>query len=1087
MAQEDASPQEDGTSNEKAHSSLRWLRLVFRLFALALVIVLAAAWLLRKDIAESLIADTFAENGIRASYNIDSIGPERQVLSDIVIGDPARPDLTIDRLELSITPRLGIPAVTALRLVNPRIYGSLRNGDLSFGDLDPLILGEEEGPVEFPDMELFIEDGRGLLNTDFGRVGLKISGGGHLRGGFSAELAAVAEELALGGCVIEAPSLYGELSIDAEQPHFVGPVRLRSLACPDTGVTLAASTAQLDVMAHRTLAEFEGNYALDLGVARLDSVSMQGTAGEGQFVWQGGDLNSLYDLTVSGVQSPAAQFGELALEGRLRLLEDFARIEAEGDLEGRAIALGGDSDRMLAALAEASAGTLAGPLLDKLRSNLARELRGGTFAASFDARRIGELTSVVVPEARLRGSSGATLLALSRAQLAMGGGSLPRFSGNLATGGEGLPQISGRMERIGNGALEMRLAMREYSAGDARMAVPQMTLLQGRDGRMAFEGMVLASGPLPGGSAQGLELPVDGTFGADGSVALWNGCRDIRFDRLALAQLNLTRQSLTLCPPSGRPILRYGPGGLQLAAGATSLDLSGQLAETPIRLRSGPLGFAFPGTLAARDLDITLGPAGNAQRFVVSDLQAVMGGAGIGGPFTGADVMLAAVPLDVIGANGEWNYSDARLTLTDANFVLTDRTQPARFEPLAGERARLTLADNIVTAEALLRHPGSGAAVVRTDITHDLGTGSGHADLIVDGITFTPGFQPTDLSPLALGVVANVEGTVTGGGRIDWNADGITSSGEFSSDSLDFAAAFGPVERAKGTVVFSDLLNLTTAPDQRIQIGGINPGIEVYDGEIGFELINGERLRVTGGSWPFMGGTLTMRPVDINIGVAESRSYVLEIDGLEASQFVERMELGNLAATGTFDGTIPLVFDADGNGQLVDGKLRSRPPGGNVSYVGELTYEDMGFFANYAFRTLRDLQYDQMDINLDGPLTGELVTQVRFTGIGQGPTAERNIASRIIGDLPIELRVNIRAPFYKLITSVRALYDPAAIRDPRDLGLLRDDGVRLRETVDQATVDALDEEAAREAECTLVGGEACATDNEPDIQPQESE
>ena len=44
---------------------------------------------------------------------------------------------------------------------------------------------------------------------------------------------------------------------------------------------------------------------------------------------------------------------------------------------------------------------------------------------------------------------------------------------------------------------------------------------------------------------------------------------------------------------------------------------------------------------------------------------------------------------------------------------------------------------------------------------------------------------------------------------------------------------------------------------------------------------NGEVLALTGGTWPFMGGTLTMRPVELRIGAAEERRYVLEIEGLE--------------------------------------------------------------------------------------------------------------------------------------------------------------------------------------------------------------
>ena len=1081
MVQQAVKEEEPGPTGRKR----RWLRNALRIFAILLVLALLITWLQRKEIADTLIADTFAENDIRATYEVETISAQKQVLTNLVIGDPARPDLTIERLELGITPRFGLPDLTSIALVRPRIYGSYREGQLSFGDLDPLLFGEEsEEPITFPDAQLLIDDGRGLLETDYGRVGLKLAGGGHLRGGFRAEVAAVAQVLALPGCTLDTPTLYGEVSIDAERPGFAGPLRFDALNCPDQDFSLSDGALQLVGQTERNLTDFEGTYSVAAGRGAAADTRIASLTGDGRFTWREGNLSALYDATASGLETSAANFADLAMEGRVRTLEDFARIEVEGDVAGTGVTLGADFDTQLASAVAASEGTLAAPLLGKLRANLPRAMRGSSFFTTFDARMIGDLTSVVVPEARLRGGNGATLLSLSRAQIALGGQGVPRFSGNLATGGEGLPQISGRMEQGGNGALELRLAMREYSAGEARLAVPQLNVLQGRDGRLALEGRALASGPLPGGSAQGMVMPIDGTISAGGAVTLWNGCRDIRFDRLEMSNLTLGRQSLTLCPPSGRPILRYDNGGLQLAAGASRLDLAGELAGTPLRLRSGAVGFAYPGTMAARDLDITLGPAENAQRFTITDLRADLSVDRIGGEFAGTDVFLPTVPLDILDASGEWRYDDAQLLISECAFALQDRGDARRFEPLSAEGAALSLADNVINADALLRHPATGTVVSGVRIKHDLATSSGGADLTIDALTFREGFQPLDLSRLALGVVANVEGTVTGSGRIAWDSERITSGGEFSSTRMDLAAAFGPVLGASGTVVFTDLLGLTTAPDQRIAVASINPGIEVNDGVIGFELLNGERLTITGARWPFMSGTLSMRPSEINIGVAESRSYIMDIQGLEAAQFIATMEMGNLAASGTFDGTIPIVFDDGGNGRLVAGALTARAPGGNLSYIGDLTYEDMSFFANYAFTALRDLQFDTMDIDMDGPLTGELVTRVRFTGIGQGETADSNFVTRAIGRLPIDLRINIRAPFYQLMTSLKAMYDPAALRDPRDLGLLTDDGIRLRQKVDQETVDELDAEAAAQAERELLES---LENNEPAIQQQESE
>ncbi len=687
----------------------------------------------------------------------------------------------------------------------------------------------------------------------------------------------------------------------------------------------------------------------------------------------------------------------------------------------------------------------------------------------------------MVPEARLKGTSGGVLFALTRGQYASGGGETPLLTGNFATSGPGMPVITGAAQREPDGSLTYDIRMASYENGDASLSIPRLLIRQSTSGALGLSGQVLASGPIPGGSAQGLRLPVNGSYAA-GELALWRDCLEIGFERLVLADMALDQQSLDLCPTGDPAILRYGAGGLRVSAGTDSLDLSGRMGDTPVTIASGPVAFAWPGTMSAEGLKIAFGTPGDVSRFTVASMTGELGEA-IGGRFEGAEVRLAALPLDLVDLRGAWSYADEGFAVSDGAFAMLDREQPVRFNRMVARDATLSLADSRIVADATLREPNSGLSVADVHVVHNLASSVGHADLDVGALTFSPALQPIDLTPSALGVVANVAGTVTGTGRIDWDASGeITSSGTFASDSLDFAAAFGVVEGASGTVEFTDLIGLTTAPGQRIAMRMVNPGIEIYDGVMTFSFTDGELLRFENGRWPFLGGTLTMQPVSLTLGAAEERRYVFVITGLEASQFIERMELGNLAATGTFDGTIPVVFDADGYGRLEDGLLVSRPPGGNLSYVGQLTYEDLSAVGNFAFQTLRDLKYDEMEVVMNGPLAGELVTQVRFEGVGQGETAKSNIITRQLANLPIQLLVNIRAPFYRLMTSLRSLYDPSAVRDPRGLGLLTDDGTRLRETVDLTTVEA--EEAARATE----DGDAAETSaDEPDIQPPESE
>src|SRR5690606_2298999 len=224
----------------------------------------------------------------------------------------------------------------------------------------------------------------------------------------------------------------------------------------------------------------------------------------------------------------------------------------------------------------------------------------------------------------------------------------------------------------------------EYPAGNSRLTIPELVVLRRPDGAFGLAGQVRATGALPGGRAEALVLPVSGNWSPSRGLALWNACADLRFDRLEFANLSLARQSVRICPPPGEAIVRYDDRGLTIAAGAPSLQLTGRLGETPIAIRSGAVGFAWPGAISAREMRVTLGPADTATTFAVDGLTAQIG-EDVAGRFEGTDVRLSAVPLDLLGASGDWRYADGRLMLTDSAFRLEDRQDVDRFHPLEAE------------------------------------------------------------------------------------------------------------------------------------------------------------------------------------------------------------------------------------------------------------------------------------------------------------------------------------------------------------------------------------------------------------------
>jgi len=608
-----------------------------------------------------------------------------------------------------------------------------------------------------------------------------------------------------------------------------------------------------------------------------------------------------------------------------------------------------------------------------------------------------------------------------------------------------LPNINGRMEQKPGGAWALRLTMSEYAAGTNRLAIPRLTLRQQGADAVRFDGLLNASGDLPAGAVSDLALPVEGWWSAAQGLAVGTRCVPLRFAALELSGLALRGQAITLCPDTGgEPMLAYDTN-LKLAAKTGPLSLAGTLGENPASLAATALRLRYPAPFALEGISANIGAQGSAVRLTADSVSGSLAG-DVAGEFAGGAARMDVVPLDLTGLSGRWAFADGALRVEGAAFLLADRPEHglARFKPLAARGASLRLADNVITAAATMRHPASDRTVTDVAITHDLDTAVGRARLSVAGITFDKTLQPEDLSELAKGVIAFGDGRVSGNGRIDWTADAITSSGTFGSDGINFAAAFGPVRGLRGNVRFTDLLNLTTAPDQTVFIAAINPGVEVRDGTVQFEVKDGTLLTLQKARFPFMGGELRMHPLAMDFSQPEERRYVFEITGLDAATFVAQMELTNLGATGIFDGTVPIVFDKDGNGRIEGGLLLSRAPGGNVAYIGELTYEDLGTLGNYAFSALRSMDYSRMRVGLNGSLSGEIITNFDFDGVRQGAGTSQNFITRRLAKLPIRFKINVRSQnFYELTTMVRSFWDVDFLGNPVDRGLLKTEDGRF--------------------------------------------
>ncbi|WP_066542529.1 intermembrane phospholipid transport protein YdbH family protein [Sphingomonas sp. CCH18-B1] len=995
------------------------------------------AWTQREDIARNLIGNELEARGIEARYDIESIGVGRQTVRNLVLGDPKRPDATIARLSVDVSGGLFGLRIDQVIVEGLRGYGRLDKGRVSFGSLDKLLYTDSKEPFRLPRLDLTLRDARVRIESPYGTIGVKADGRGNLRDGFKGQVAAIGAGLAYQGCALDRPSLFGTVSIADERPAFRGPMRFSGLACDRGGVAVGQSSLALRAEANAALDRVEGALIPAVGAIRADGFAANGLGGRLGFVIKGQQIDGDVDLALADPATAGIGFRRFGARGKavVRLGGASPDLRFEGDLRGESLAVARERLAGLDSAVKASANLPIAPLVQRMVSAARRALPGSDLAMTVDARARGAETAFAIPRLSLSGARGERLV---------GGNSLSvrrvgeewQLAGNLATGGAGLPVAQLRIVPRGQGAYALKLAMDAYSAGDASLTLPQFEALWNGRGELDFAGSARLSGPFPGGRVEGLALPLQGRWSEAGGFAMYDACQTVRVERLRVSNFASGRQALTLCPDRGRSIVRSGPGGLQMAARlAGPTRLQGKLGSSDLALAAGAVRIDFPGSARLSDVDLLIGPAQSGTHITAGDFSVDLGGA-LGGTYADAEATIGAVPLVLTHGAGRWSFANAILDVQGDEWLLRDRQAPAGFQPLITDDMRLTLADGRIAVTGILDEPQTLRPVVRVAIAHDLASVTGHADLSVDALTFDDRLQPEMVSNIALGIIANTRGLVTGQGRIDWSSTGVTSStGRFRTDSLDFAAAFGPVTGLAGEIVFTDLLGFETGPGQVVRLAQVNPGFAVYNGLIRYQILPGFKMRVEGGEWPFAGGRLLLDPGMVDLVSEEPRRLVFLVDRVDAAQFLAGFDFENINATGQFTGVIPIVFDKDG-GHVRGGRLEVIGDGGTLAYVGELTYEDLGTMANFAFNALRSLRYRYLVVEMDGDLAGEVITKIRFDGLSQGEGASRNFLTRQVEKLPLQFNVTIAAPFLQLITSARSLYDTQYITDPGVLGLL---------------------------------------------------
>jgi hypothetical protein len=990
---------------------------------------LLAVWVERKPIAAHFVDRTLADAHVPASYKLAAIGPFEQRLTDLRIGDPKAPDLVAKTVTLQLGYGWSGPYLHAVSADGVRLDARLVNGQVSLGAIDRL-LPKTSGkqPIALPDIDVRVADTRIALDTPAGAIGAAVEGNGNLQDGFHGTLTAEAPLLAAGGCAVRSLSALVDLKIAAKRPTLAGPVALAALACPKAGLALGAGKAVINARLATSLDRGEGGVSLTgfggrAGVARFDSVSGLITATGGAKQLDGATGITLYRLASQDGQAAKALLG-----GRFRYLPGSAGLIFNGDAALRDAALGAGRRKALLGGMASLDGSPAEPLARKFAAAADRLLADTNLAAHLSLIAGGpEGAALTVRTMALAGRDGASLK--MRDEGAGFGWSATtgkwRADGHIVAGGGGLPGLDLRLRQaLAGGPMDGVLTLDPYAAGSARLALTPVRFAVSGEGAR-FDTVLTFDGPLPSGEISGLTLPVSGYLDARGGFAIGQGCIPVAFRSAKTGGMSLDATRARLCGIGGAPIVAKAAGGpLRYGAVAANLKITGHSGASPLLVAADRTEISAAG-VSARALAVRIGKDDSLTRLDVATLDGRYKGGVLSGPFDGASAQIGHVPLLLDKMAGEWEFADGALVL-NGNLTVSDAIATPRFEPLIARDATLRFGEGRIDAAAKLREPKSDAAISDVDVHHDLSAGTGYATLDVPNLTFVPkGLQPEALTPLTLGVIANVNGTIRGQGRIDWDAKGVTSTGDFHTDGTDFAAAFGPVSKVSGTLHFSDLLGMATPPHQEVHIQEVNPGIAVSNGVAHVQLLPQQKVKVEDAHWPFAGGTLDLEPTLLSFEQSAQRHLTFRVEALDAAQFVQQLDFPNISASGTFDGTLPMIFDQSG-GRIEGGILKARPGGGDIAYVGELTSAQLGMMGKLAFDALKKIRYQSLAITLDGRLDGEIISGVKFDGVRQA-TGDKSMVARMIANLPFRFNIRIRAPFRGLMGSARAFVDPSVL------------------------------------------------------------
>ena len=491
-----------------------------------LVLAVAAIWVLRAPIADNFVSTQLQQRGVKAQYRIVSIGTRTQTLADVVIGDPAKPDLIARLVKVNIGWTWSGPVISGVSAEGVRLFGRWQDGRIRLGEVDKLLPEPSDEPFRLPELDVALSDARARLDTPWGAVGARVDGAGPLRYNWRGQLALVSDGLTHAGCDTGRVSVFGAVRISFARPNFTGPVRAAKLRCAQADFSLGRIDSQLEASLAADFLSWTGEFDATSSRWRGAGGTLASLTATGNFRGDTKATKVDYDL-----RGGAARYGGFSVAG-LSLI-GAATIGSEPTASARlGVARAVLPPQYRTQVAQSGAmlrSTPVGSIAEQLTRAAANALT--SLSGEADVLLVGDAKTrrieIVAP--RLRSVSGAQLRGDASSRLSVRlAGKQPQFlvDGRWQMEGGGLPDSDVRLQRAANGRLTGLASLKPLVAGDSRLALTPVTIIGDPNGRLRIVTTAALSGPLAGGRVDGLTMMLDATVQPNGDFALAGG-RDL--------------------------------------------------------------------------------------------------------------------------------------------------------------------------------------------------------------------------------------------------------------------------------------------------------------------------------------------------------------------------------------------------------------------------------------------------------------------------------------------------------------------------------------------------------------------------------